>query len=582
MARAGGAGGGEVTEVDLQLALDRIAADSVPLVAGGLALLLCLFAILDPFLYARPWNGVVAITDLASAALCAGVFFRAWREGIPPGLAHPFLLLLAGVPVLDVLRNLFLAHDLAQTLYLVIAAVGAGSVFLSTLWLLPLLALIGVGWAAARGWGGGPFPVTLALTLLAASVVSLLIQLVRVRTYRRLEVLRIAAEKASEERDMREQALEAAVSSAWESEQRYRRLVEDAPDAFLVHSGGRILYANAAAVRLLRAKSADDLMGRNPLELYHPDFRDVARVRNRQVERGGEPTELLEMKLLRLDGNVVDVETMGQPIMYEGRVADQSILRDITDRKRAETERSVAAARLAEIARLQELDRMKTQFVNTLSHELRTPLTPIKVQLHLLKSANGDPARTARATEMLERNVSRMGGLIDELLEVARLQAGTLKLDRCPLDLDVTVGEALESFKDVAKQNGVQVDWTLEPGLHVEADPRRMTQIMYNLMNNALKFTPEGGRITVDARHEGRRAVVKVSDTGVGIKPEDLARLFEPFSQLHDTMQKTNSGTGLGLYICKGIVEGHGGRIWCDSPGPGKGTTFAFDVPLIP
>src|SRR5438067_7992582 len=287
------------------------------------------------------------------------------------------------------------------------------------------------------------------------------------------------------------------------------------------------------------------------------------------------------MKLLRLDGTPLDVEVMGQPISYLGKAADQTILRDITDRKRVDEERRLASDRLHEIARLKELDKMKTQFVNTLSHELRTPLTPIKVQLHLLQGAHasGDREKQKKATEMLERNVGRIAGLIDELLEVARMQAGNLKLDKGELELDATLAEALESFRDVAKQNGVEGETKLEPHVHVNGDARRLTQVMYNLLNNALKFTPEGGHITVDAHQENGQAVVRVTDTGIGIKPEDIGRLFEPFSQVHDTMERTNSGTGLGLYICKGIIEGHGGQIWCDSPGPGKGTTFAFALP---
>src|SRR5205823_3054213 len=174
---------------------------------------------------------------------------------------------------------------------------------------------------------------------------------------------------------------------------------------------------------------------------------------------------------------------------------------DITDRKRVDEERRLASDRLHEIARLKELDKMKTQFVNTLSHELRTPLTPIKVQLHLLQGAHdtGDREKQRKATEMLGRNVARIGGLIDELLEVARMQAGNLKLDKGELELDATLAEALDSFRDVAKQNGVEVETSLEPHVHVNGDARRITQVMYNLLNNALKFTPEGGHITVDA-----------------------------------------------------------------------------------
>jgi signal transduction histidine kinase len=230
------------------------------------------------------------------------------------------------------------------------------------------------------------------------------------------------------------------------------------------------------------------------------------------------------------------------------------------------------------------MDRVKTRFINTLSHELRTPLTPIRIQLHILRNTDfaKSPEKHRKATEMLERNIHRLGGLVDELLEVARVQSGTLRLDRGPMDVSAVVGEALESFEDVARSNGVRLDRELEKGLVVDGDARRVGQVLFNLCGNALKFTPREGRISVRVRRQGGDAIVSVQDTGAGLRPEDIGRLFEPFSQVHDTMEKTNAGTGLGLYISRGIVEGHGGRIWCESPGPGKGATFSFALPLAP
>jgi signal transduction histidine kinase len=217
--------------------------------------------------------------------------------------------------------------------------------------------------------------------------------------------------------------------------------------------------------------------------------------------------------------------------------------------------------------------------VNTISHELRTPLTPIKVQLHILKSTK-DGERAKKATEVLERNVARLAGLVDELLEVARIQAGTLKLAKTYVDLSHSVQQALDSFVDVARQNGVDMQMRIEPDVQVLADPKRMQQVLYNLLGNALKFTEKGGRVEVELRRDGPNALVSVADTGAGLGREDMARLFEPFSQVHDVMEKTHAGTGLGLYICRGIVEGHGGRIWAESEGKGKGARFAFVIPL--
>jgi signal transduction histidine kinase len=284
------------------------------------------------------------------------------------------------------------------------------------------------------------------------------------------------------------------------------------------------------------------------------------------VEKEGATTPRMEIRMLRLDRRPVDVEIMGQPIVFAGHPADQTVIRDVTDRIQVEQERALNAKRAAEIERLRELDRLKTQFVNTLSHELRTPLTPIKVQLHILKNAPSEGEGRKRAMDMLERNL-------------ARIQSGGLRLNRARHNASPILHESLESFADVARANDVRLDVALEAGLWADLDPKRLSQVVFNLVGNAMKFTPRGGAIRVEAFRRSDAVTVRVTDSGVGLKAEDIAKLFEPFSQVHDTMQKTNSGTGLGLYICRGIVESHGGRIWCESDGPGKGATFAFSVP---
>lgn len=582
LAAAARARGVDVTEADLQSALDRIVADGVPFVAGILGLLLGVFAVADWVIYPPAARPFISIVDAATAVAYLGVFFLTRGPGLIAKHANPTAFVMSLLILANVSHDLIILGDPSQTLYLILLVAGAGTILLSTRWLLAILILTMSTWLVIAAIRPADW-VTFGFALFAANVLAFIIHGLRVRTYRRLEVLRLVAEKAGAERDLREQALESAVQAAWESEERYRRLVEQAPDAFLVHSDGKIAYANAAAVRLFGASAPDDLLGRDILELAHPDYKDVARRRIHQIEKEGKPTEVMEMKVIRMDGGVVDVEVMGQPIQFLGRPADQTVIRDITDRQRAQEERRLAEGRLAEIARLKEMDRMKTQFVNTLSHELRTPLTPIKVQLHLLKTAaqTGDLSRHRKATEMIERNFGRLSGLVDELLEVARLQAGNLKLDTAPLRLDATIAETLESFTDVAKASGVEVVAKLAP-VTVDGDPKRLSQVLYNLLNNALKFTPKGGRIVVEAQTQDGRAIVRVTDTGIGLRSDDIARLFEPFSQVHDTMQKTNAGTGLGLYICKGIVEGHAGRIWAESPGLGKGATFAFEMPALP
>lgn len=569
-------------EPTLRAALDASVHESLKLATGVLAALLGFFAIVDLQLTNPPRYAVqVALFDLVCSAALLASFFAYRRGAIQPRHAHAVATALALLIALDILHDTYFLQDVQQTTYLMLVVVAAGSLFLNSRWLAVVVVSALAGWLVVASTFRNEMGArtTFGLSLFAACVLSILIQVVRYKTFERMEGLRLAEAGRKEQLEIRESALESAVEALQESEERYRRLVEGAPDAFLVHSEGKVVYANLAAVTLFGAENTHDLLGQDPAVFFHPDDREAMRRRNVTVEREGRATHPMEMRCLRLDGTTLDVETVGQPIAYLGRPADQTVLRDITDRKRAEAERQVAAQRLAEISRLKEMDRVKTQFVNTISHELRTPLTPIRVQLHLLKSAKG-PAAAKKATDVLERNVVRLSSLVDELLEVARIQAGTLTLAKTYIDMSQVVGQALDSFVDVARQNGIELASKLEPGVTVLGDAKRLQQVMYNLLGNAFKFTDSGGSIVVEVRCEGKSALVSVRDSGTGMDASGIGRLFEAFSQVHDTMERTNAGTGLGLYICRGIIEGHGGRIFAESEGKGQGSRFAFTIPI--
>jgi len=571
-------------EKTLRAALDASVHDSLKFATGILASLLGAFVFFD-LLTTIPASFAVqvALVDLVCAAIILFVHFQFRRNRIPVERAQPIGAGIAILVGLGTLHDAYVLRDPSQITYLMLVAVATGSLLLDSRWVYAVGAVAVVGFAIVASAVGAPDNgldwTTFGLALFAACVLSVLIHIVRYRTLERFETLRLQETGRKEQLQIRESALEAAVVALQESEERYRRLVEGAPDAFIVHTRGQIVYANTAAVRLFGATAPQELQGRDLFTFFHPDDRDAARRRHAVVELGSRATEPAEMRCIRLDGTSIEVETLGQPITYFGRPADQTVIRDITDRKRADAERQVASQRLAEISRLKEMDRVKTQFVNTISHELRTPLTPIKVQLHILKNAK-DPEGARKSTDVIERNVQRLSSLVDELLEVARIQAGTLKLAMTYVDVSAVVSHALDSFVDVARQNGIELASKLEPEVNVLGDARRLQQVMYNLMGNAFKFTQKGGSILVEVHRDGPNAVVSVRDSGAGLQASDVARLFEPFSQVHDTMEQTNAGTGLGLYICRGIVEGHGGRIHVESEGKGHGSRFVFTIPL--
>ena len=520
----------------------------------------------------------IATADVLLGLAFLAAYFLLRAGAIPVRHAHPFAGVLALLIIVDTVHDAHLLADPQQALYLMLIVLGAGSIFLSTAWLLVVAVGALAGWSPLVAIHDGRSWMTFGLVLFAACVLAIVVHAVRQATFDRMETLRAADARRQEQLEIREQALESAVRALQASEERWRRLVEGAPDGFLVIARGRILYANPTAVRMFGARDAAQLEGMDPLRLVRSEDADHVRGRIALVE-SGRATEPAEIGCVRLDGRVFEVEVIGQPITYLGEPADQTVIRDITDRKRAEAERHVARERLAEIARLREMDRVKTQFVNAISHELRTPLTPIKVQLHLLRAAK-ELSQVAKATDMLDRNVARLSGLVDELLEVARIQAGTLRIAKVDVDLGGAVAQAFESYVDVARRDGIVLTRSIEDGLVVVGDATRLQQVVYNLLSNSFKFTRRGGRIEVRVEREGPDAVVSVRDTGAGIAPEDVGRLFEPFTQVHDTMQMTHAGTGLGLYICRGLVEGHAGRIWAESAGPGQGARFAFAVPL--
>jgi signal transduction histidine kinase len=225
---------------------------------------------------------------------------------------------------------------------------------------------------------------------------------------------------------------------------------------------------------------------------------------------------------------------------------------------------------------------MKTQFLGTTAHELRTPMTPVLLQLDLLQreKLGALTDRQRRSVELLGRNLQRLNVLVEDVLDIARVQSGKLRLAPQGVDLGLLAAEAAESFHSSAEAAGIVLEVQASQALPVRADPRRLTQVLFNLLGNAMKFTPRGGRIVVEARREDGTCAVSVADTGAGLRAEDLPKLFQPFSQVSDPAARAHAGAGLGLFICRAIVEAHGGTIVAESRGPGLGACFTFRLPL--
>jgi signal transduction histidine kinase/ActR/RegA family two-component response regulator len=226
-------------------------------------------------------------------------------------------------------------------------------------------------------------------------------------------------------------------------------------------------------------------------------------------------------------------------------------------------------------------NRAKDEFLAVVSHELRTPLSPVLAWVHMLRSGRLDEERTARALEVIERNVKSQAQLIEDLLDVSRIITGKLRLDVHPIEMAPVVEAAVEAIRPTADLKGIRFQVIVDPrAVMIAGDPERLKQVLWNLLSNAVKFTPKGGRVQVVAHRVNSHVEIAVSDTGKGINADFLPYVFEPFRQADTASTRTHGGLGLGLSIVRHLVELHGGRVRVESPGDGQGATFTVELPV--
>jgi len=244
---------------------------------------------------------------------------------------------------------------------------------------------------------------------------------------------------------------------------------------------------------------------------------------------------------------------------------------------------SIAVTNANLYERTKELDRMKSEFVAVVSHEVRTPLTSIKGSLELLGDERFHllPPPQKELLSICQANTERLITLINDILDFSKLESSKLSLNFESVEVGRIVPEAVDHIKNLAGIKGITIDIHMEGTAGViEADPMRVAQVITNLLGNAIKFSPENGKIEVWARGSEEEVSVAIKDYGKGISQRDLSRLFQRFAQLDSSTTRKAGGTGLGLVISKGIVEQHGGKIWVES-GLGKGSTFSFSIPRL-
>jgi signal transduction histidine kinase/ActR/RegA family two-component response regulator len=261
----------------------------------------------------------------------------------------------------------------------------------------------------------------------------------------------------------------------------------------------------------------------------------------------------------------------------------EELSRYITELQRSEEARGQLLVR-AERARAEAeaANRMKDEFLATLSHELRTPLTSLLGWSSVLREAKRDEKVLNQGLEAIDRNARVQAQLIDDLLDVSRIVSGKLNLDVRPLEISSVTRAAINVVRPAADAKNIQLDYSAEPGLGaISADSGRLHQIVWNLLSNAVKFTPQGGKIAIRIEQDGSHAKITVTDTGQGIDPEFLPRVFDRFRQADSSTTRSFGGLGLGLAIVRHLVELHGGTVSAESEGVGKGATFFATFPLL-
>jgi len=386
-----------------------------------------------------------------------------------------------------------------------------------------------------------------------------------------VELWRSKEELRQRERRDFEQRLEA-------KEERYRALFESIDEGFCVV---KLLRGPAGEVRDFRFEEANEAFTLHT-ELQNPvgrTMRDLVpgyegqrfQVYDR-VARTGEATRFVQE----------DKRTKRWFDVYASRLGGAGgdlvavLFSDITQRLLAEQD----LRRLNEA--LAEANRRKTEFLATLAHELRNPLAPLSNGLHLMRMGSSKPELLEKTRQMMERQIQHMVHLVDDLLDVARISTGKVELRRARMDLKDVVATAVETSASLidAGNHKLSVALPAEP-LPMDADPTRIAQVVSNLLNNAAKYTPPGGRIALKVAVEDGAAVLSVSDTGIGIGEDALAKVFEMFAQVPSSVAKPQGGLGIGLSLVQSLVALHGGSVSVASPGPGQGSTFTVRLPLL-
>ncbi len=347
-------------------------------------------------------------------------------------------------------------------------------------------------------------------------------------------------------------------------------IVESSEDAIISKTlDGVIRSWNGGAAHLL-GYTAAEAVGQPITLIVPPEYIDEERSILDRLRRG-ERVEHFETVRVTKDGRRIDVSLTISPLRDgAGRITGASkVARDITQRKRVEEER-------------READRRKDEFLAMLAHELRNPLAPLRNGIQVMRLAAGNPSAVAQARGMMERQLGHMVRLIDDLLDISRINRNKMELRRARVLLADVISSAVETARPLIDANGHTLAVSLPPEpIFLDADLTRLSQVFGNLLTNSAKYTERGGRIWLTAERRGENVFVSVRDNGIGIPAESLGSIFDMFSQVDRSLERSTGGLGIGLALVKGLSEMHGGTVTAESGGPGRGSTFTVKLPGV-
>jgi PAS domain S-box-containing protein len=562
--------------IDLQAALDAVMRDSLRPLATGLSVLYAVFAASHRWTLPPTVANVMMLVAAATAIVLLGLGLLLRRWSVPTRWAHPIGVGVAGLVLVNSLLHLSLVSEPQQTTNLMLLAVGAGCLFLSFPWLVLTLVVMAVSWGGVV-WSLPPSPswVHFGFGLLSASVLSLIVHMARVRAFRRLEVLRAEREKAEEARlraelaEAARRALEREVAERKQVEQvlRDREVRLDAifrtvGDAIVTIDMHGVVSDVSPAAEAMIGYSREELIGQ-PMELFLTgESMRVLHDRREKARRGEPLSAIVELEARRKDGTTLPLEAKARFLREDGHpVSVVAILRDVSEKKAVEQQRA--------------------DFLAMLTHDIRNPLGVILGYADLLieMAQQRDATEEEEILGKLRTNALTVHSLVTNYLDLSRIEAGHFALAKKPMALNDVLRQVQRQYEAEARRLHLSLEMSLQEELpSIEGNPLALERVFTNLLQNALKFTPALGRVTLSSAQRNGEVVAAVTDTGPGIAPEEIPSLFEKYKRAQSSQYQ--EGTGLGLFIARALVEAHGGRIEVAST-PGQGARFTVVFPAV-